>query len=174
MDAHTLTPTAMSAASTQTDLHEHFEAGQLRGAVRLSRLERAGVRASLSPANTEGIAPEDQHGQHGEHRTSRDNGERGGRSSMGLLIANTSGFTIASATPIVSTGSPLDFRSNHTCARVADEVGHGNRNRLTSHSGNPPASPLLGHGRGASPWRWRATPATVTPNDARPITTISA
>ena len=42
-------------------LHEYFEGGQLRGAVRLGRLERADVRASLSPANTEGISPEDQY-----------------------------------------------------------------------------------------------------------------
>ena len=34
--------------------------------------------------------------------------------SMGLLTADTSRITIASATPIVSTGNPLDFRSNHT------------------------------------------------------------
>ena len=40
-DVHTLTPTAMSAARTQTDLHEQFEGGQPRGAVRLSRLECA-------------------------------------------------------------------------------------------------------------------------------------
>ncbi len=92
---------------------------------------------------------------------------------MGPLTANSSGFTIASATPIVSTGSPLDLSSNHTCARVADEVGHGNRNRLTSRSGNPapesrkwPPAP--------SPWRCRATAATVRPNDARPIAAISA
>ena len=57
--------------------------------------------------------------------------------SMGRLIANTSGVTIASTNPIASTGTPLDFRSNHICARVADEVGHGNRNRLMRSSENP-------------------------------------
>ena len=34
--------------------------------------------------------------------------------SMGPLTADTSRITIASATPIVSTGNPLDFRSSHT------------------------------------------------------------
>ena len=92
---------------------------------------------------------------------------------MGTLTANSSGITIASATPIASTGSPLDFSSNHTCARVADEVGHGNRNRLTSQSGNPAAG-VRGMAAGASPRRCRATPATARPNDARPIDGISA
>ena len=60
-DIHTLTPIAMSAARTQTDFTSSFKGGQLRGAVRLSRLECADVRASLSPANTEGISAEAQH-----------------------------------------------------------------------------------------------------------------
>ena len=34
--------------------------------------------------------------------------------SIGLPIALDSRITIASTTPIVSTGNPLDFRSNHT------------------------------------------------------------
>ena len=46
-----------------------------------------------------------------------------------MLIANSRKITIAIAKPIVSTGNPLDLSSNHTCALVADEVGHGNRNR---------------------------------------------
>ena len=34
--------------------------------------------------------------------------------SRGPLTADNSRITIASATPIVSTGNPLDFRSSHT------------------------------------------------------------
>ena len=64
-----------------------------------------------------------------------------------MLIANSRKITIAIARPIASTGKPLDFSSNHTCALVADEVGHGNRNRVTSQSGYPPDRSVLGHDR---------------------------
>src|SRR5687767_5445462 len=57
-----------------------------------------------------------------------------------VVATNTSGITMASPTPSVSTGSPLDLRSNHTCARVADDVGQRNWNRSTSQSGNPPTA----------------------------------
>ncbi len=42
---------------------------------------------------------------------------------MGLPTDDNSRTTIASATPIVITGNPFDFRSNHIRARTADEVG---------------------------------------------------
>ena len=37
--------------------------------------------------------------------------------SSRVVTTNSSGMTIASARPIVSTGSPWVFSSNHTCAR---------------------------------------------------------
>ena len=55
-----------------------------------------------------------------------------------MLIAYSRKVTTAIARPIDSTGNPLDLSSNHTCALVADVVGHGNRNRDTSQSGYPP------------------------------------
>ena len=58
--------------------------------------------------------------------------------SIGPAAADTSRMTIASVTPIVSTGNPLDLRSDQSCARVGDEVGHGTRNRPTSPTHNPP------------------------------------
>ena len=42
-------------------LFEYLEGGELRSAARLSRLECADVRTSLSPANAEGISAEEQH-----------------------------------------------------------------------------------------------------------------
>ena len=108
-------------------LHEYLEGGQLCGAVRMSRLECAHVRASLSPANTEGISPETntmnsesgaKSGAFSDVKAFPDRARhtrvRIDRSIDGPLTADTSRITIAIATPIVSTGNPLDFRSSHT------------------------------------------------------------
>jgi len=96
---------------------------------------------------------------------------RGRMGTTATLTAKTSGFTIAITTPFASSGSPLDFSSNHTCARVADDVGHGNRNRLTNVSGNPaPEKAVVA----ASPRRCRATPTTDIANAATAIAVISA
>ena len=91
-----------------------------------------------------------------------------------MLIANSRGISIANVSPIASTGRPLDFSSNHTWALVADEVGHGNRNRVTSQSGYPPDTAVLATRTAAPPLRCRATPATVRPNATRPIKSSNA
>ena len=73
-DVHALTPTARSAASTQADL-----TSTLRPASRavpyawVASNALTYVRPCL-PANTEGIAPEDQHDRQGEHRQTTANG----------------------------------------------------------------------------------------------------
>ena len=84
-----------------------------------------------------------------------------GRTRREKLIANSRKISIARAKPTASAGNPLDLSSNHTCALVADEVGHGNRNRLTSQSGYPSDPASRGTVATASPRRCRATPATV-------------
>src|SRR5262245_44086310 len=97
----------------------------------------------------------------------------GRTAAMGPLTTTSRGITVAIAAPIASTGSPLDFSSNHACARVGDEVGHGSRNRPASQSVSPDPF-VLGIAAGASPRRCRATPATVSANDTRPIEAIRA
>src|SRR5215510_6752704 len=168
IDAHTLTPTAIRAASTQTDRTSTLRPARravphgsvTSNALAYNRPCFQRIPKALLPrsgtASTENIPP--------MTAITRNN------SPARTLIANSSGFTRARINPIASTGSPLDLSSNHICARVADEVGHGNRNRLTSHSGDP-APDIQGTASGASPRRCRATPATVTTNDTSPSAT---
>src|SRR5262245_961334 len=171
IDAHTLPPTATRAISTHTDRTSTLRPARRalpHGNVTSNALayKRPGLQRilkafppSITTAITENIP--DIMAMTRSH------------SPAGTLTANSSGFRAASATPIASTGSPLDFSSNHICAAVADEVEHGNRKRLTSHSGYPPPD-IQGIADGASPRRCRATPATVMPNDASPSTAIKA
>src|SRR5687768_11589387 len=98
----------------------------------------------------------------------------GRTSSTGMLIANSRKIRTASARPIASVGRPLDLSSNHTCARVADERGHGNRNRLTTHSGYPPVLVSPGTVATASPRRCRATPMIVSTIETIAIAHIAA
>src|SRR5262245_31523606 len=171
IDAHTLTPTASRATSTHTDRTSTLRPARRalpHGTVTSNALayKRPGLQRRLKafpPSITTVITENIPHIM----------AMTRSHSPAGTLTANSSGFTIASTTPIASTGSPLDFSSNHICAPVADEMGHGNRNRLTSQSGYP-APNIQGIAAGASPRRCRATPATVTPNDASPSTAIKA
>src|SRR6185503_13141712 len=147
IDAHTLTPTAARATSTQTERTTTLRPAKRavpHGSVTSNALayKRPGFQRILKAllprsgtASTENIPNMTAMTRKNpllvpDHQDMPD-------SPAGTLTANSSGFSAASATPIASTGSPLDFNSNHTCARVADEVGHGNRNRLTSQSGYP-------------------------------------
>src|SRR5688572_5885180 len=94
--------------------------------------------------------------------------------STAMLIAYSRKITTAIARPIVRIGKPLDLSSNHTCALVADVVGHGNRNSDTSQSGCPPDRSCRGTTATESPRRCRATPTTVRANETTPIRIITA
>ena len=180
-DVQTLVPTARSAASRQTE-----RTSTLRPAIRavpyawVASNALAYVRpcrARMPKALPPRISTAGRENTATTTATSRVAGRVNtpeSATSSRVVTTNNSGITIASAPPIASTGSPLDFRSNHTCARVADVVGHGNRNRPASQSENPRHSTVRGMAARASPRRCRATPATVRPNDATPIDASSA
>src|SRR5262245_86618 len=120
-DPHTLTPSTASATITQTDLTI-----TLRPASRA--LPAAWVAWHVPPYKRpcpwpipKAMAP----------KTSTASTEsithikvKGRRNATGTLTANSSGVTLASTNAIASSGSQ-GFRSNHICAHVADEVGHG-------------------------------------------------
>jgi len=55
--------------------------------------------------------------------------------AMAMLAAYRMKTANAIVRPMVIKGTPVDFSSYQTCARVADDVGHGSRNMLTSQSG---------------------------------------
>src|SRR5688572_21606819 len=132
LDVHTLTPTAISAANRQPDLTSTLrpancavpygcvasnELAYVRPCLR--RIPKALPPRENSRAGTENTA------------TPRAKGRTG---ATVMLITNSNAIRIASVKPIASTGNPLVFSSNHTCARVADEVGHGSLNREINQS----------------------------------------
>src|SRR5688572_27468580 len=133
-DVQTLAPTATSAAVTQTE-----RTSTLRPAIRavahawvasnaltnvrpcLARMPKALPASRISTVGTENTATATAIARVAGWVMNLEST----RSSW-VVATNTSGITMASATPSVSTGNPLDLRSNHTCARVADEVGQWN------------------------------------------------
>src|SRR6185503_14237101 len=195
-DVHALTPTTRSAARKQADLTRSLRAASCAVlyawvvsnaltyerpcfpripkafAPRNSRLNGEKIEKSAA-INCKGPS---QHLPSG-HETSARNPLKESAASIRGVTAPNSRITIASATPIDSNGSPVDLKSNQTCARVADAMGHGKRNTSTSRSqdlSRCAGDSAEGSSAHPSPRRCRATPATVTPNDARPIRAIHA
>ena len=171
LDAHILTPTAINAASTHAVRTSTLSptscavpyACAISNALVYVRPCRRRIPKALPTRTTSTVGPEIIAKKTAKGRTT----------PTGMLIANSRKITIATPKPTASAGNPLDLSSNHTCALVADEVGHGNRNRLTSQSGYPPIPPAEARSR-ASPRRCRATPATVSAIETTPIRNINA
>src|SRR5262245_25679546 len=120
IDPHTLTPNAISTAITQTDLTITLRptsralptASVASNSLRskrpcLMRTPQPQLVPTNSAASTEITVQVPAKGRN--HTT-------------GTETANIRGVKVAIANPINSTPSPLDLSSNHTCARVADEV----------------------------------------------------
>src|SRR5262245_16819666 len=122
IEPQTLTPHAISTASAQTDLTITLRPAS--GALPIARVASNSLRSKFtcpclmrtpklqlvptnSAASTEITV---QPPAKGRNRTT------------GTETAYTSGVRVAIASPITSTPIPLDLNSNHTCARVADEV----------------------------------------------------
>src|SRR6185369_7029048 len=188
-DVHALTPTTRSAARKQADLTNSLRAAScavpdawaISNALMYARPCLRRIPKALLPRNNtvngENVEKSaaiscrgpSKHLPFGQDTSARNPLKESAASTRGVT-APKSRITIACATAIDSNGSPVDLKSNQTCARVADEMGHGKRNRSTSRSQSPSrcaGDSAEGSCAHPSPRRCRATPATVTPNDAR-------
>src|SRR5688572_10680176 len=137
MDPQRLKPVVINAASTQADLTSTFRAASCAvpyGCVASNALTYLRPCISRTP---KALPP--MNSASGTAHTEIIEATRaiGRNHAKGTLNANSRKMSVATARPIVSTGKPLVFNSNHACARVADDTGHGKRTRLISHSGKP-------------------------------------